>query len=128
MTRDNVLPSFASRVLIEVLNNTADSLSEQEATDNWVTIGASDPRYKVIKTVMDKRFGEDRYSYNPSDPKSNKIATSKESFFVHGSVLPAGIPETRGATAQSPHRLLPRRRTSASSVVLPLNEASGRMG
>lgn len=89
--RDNVPPSFASRVLVEVLNQTASSLTEEEAKENWVTTGASDPRCKVIKTVMDKRFGEDRYSYNPNDPESNKIAISKGSMVIHGSVLPTGM-------------------------------------
>lgn len=103
--RDNVQPSFASRVLVEVLNQTADKLSEQEATDNWVTTGASDPRCKVIKTVMDKRFGEDRYSFNPNDPESNKIAISEGSMIIHGSVLPGGMWENArrdGAIAPPP--------------------------
>jgi hypothetical protein len=103
--RDNVPPSFASRVLVEVLNHTADSLTEEESKENWVTTGASDPRCKVIKAVMDKRFGEDRYSYNPNDPESNKIATSKGSMVIHGSVLPAGMWENAkrdGAIAPPP--------------------------
>lgn len=103
--RDNVPPSFASRVLVEVLNHTAESLSEEEAKQNWVTSGASDPRCKVIKTVMDTRFGKDRYSYNPNDPESNKIAISKGSMVIHGSVLPAGMWENAkrdGAIAPPP--------------------------
>jgi hypothetical protein len=79
--------------------------ASRRRTDNWVTTGASNPRCKVIKTVMDKRFGEDRYSFNPNDPESNKIAISKGSRIVHGSDLPAGMWENArrdGAIAPPP--------------------------
>lgn len=103
--RDNVPDAYRTAVLVEVLNHTAEELTETESSDNWVTTAASDSRCEVIGTVLDKRFGEKRYSYNPSDPESNKIAIADGSTVIHGSTLPAGmweIARREGAIAPPP--------------------------
>jgi hypothetical protein len=91
--RDNVTPAYRTTVLVEVLNHTADRLTEQDVTEAWVTAAASDGRAskEAITAVLDKRYGEDRYSCDPNDSEANKIAITKGATIVHGASMPAGM-------------------------------------
>jgi hypothetical protein len=103
--RDNVTPAYRSAVLVEVLNNTVDLLTEEDAKATWVTVGADDERVTddAITAVLDKRYGENRFSYDPNDPEAAKIAISKGGVIVHGSSMPAGMWEnSRRAGAIAP--------------------------
>jgi hypothetical protein len=91
--RDNVNPAYRAAVLVEVLNHTADRLTADNVREAWVTVAASDERAskEAVTTVLDKRYGENRFSYDPNDPEANKIAISKGATIVHGSSMPSGM-------------------------------------
>jgi hypothetical protein len=103
--RDNVTPAYRSAILVEVLNHTVDLLTEEDAKASWVTVGADDERVtnEAITTVLDKRYGENRFSYDPNDPEAAKIAITKGAVIVHGSSMPSGMWEnSRRAGAITP--------------------------
>jgi hypothetical protein len=103
--RDNVTPAYRSAILVELLNHTVDLLTEEDAKATWVTVGADDERVTddAITAVLDKRYGENRFSYDPNDPEAAKIAISKGAVIVHGSSMPAGMWEnSRRAGAITP--------------------------
>jgi len=92
MERDNVTPAYLKAVYVEVLNHTAHLLTQEDAASTWVRVAASDQRVTdaAITTVLDKRFGEKRVAYDPSDIGSNREAVSRETTVVHGGSLSAG--------------------------------------
>ncbi|MFW6172383.1 MAG: hypothetical protein ACOC5T_01375 [Elusimicrobiota bacterium] len=87
--RDNVPPSFLKTVRVAVLNNTIDVLDEDETTSTWVNEATGDKRCQkeVVNKAMDKKFGNKRVAYDPSDPEANKIAVSKGYTVVSGRML-----------------------------------------
>jgi len=89
MDRDNVPPSYIRRIRVEVLNLLHDELEPEQANSTWVREASSDPRCEpaAITAVLDKRFGEKRVSYDPSDPEANKLAVSKGYVVVHGGMM-----------------------------------------
>ncbi len=105
--RDNVTPAYARELRAQVLNHTADLLSDDAASEKWVDNAMEDKAVEpaAIEAVMTKRFGEKRAVYDPSDPEANKIAMSQgytvipartfskaawESVRSSGAALPAG--------------------------------------
>jgi Histidine kinase-, DNA gyrase B-, and HSP90-like ATPase len=103
--RDNVTPAYGSAVLVETLNHTVDLLTEEDAKATWVTVGADDERVtnEAITAVLDKRYGENRFSCDPNDPEAVKIAITKGAVIVHGSSMPSGMWEnSRRAGAITP--------------------------
>jgi hypothetical protein len=90
--RDNVTPAYLKAVYVEVLNHTHDILTKDDASANWVRSGASDPRVsnEAITAVVEKRFGDKRVIYDPSDPEGTKIAITKDYAVVHGGAMSSG--------------------------------------
>jgi hypothetical protein len=89
MDRDNVTPSYLRTVRTEVLNHTIDLIDDKEANETWVKEATSDERCTkeaVVKT-LDKRFGEKRVIFDPSDLEANKIAVSKGYTVLVGGAL-----------------------------------------
>lgn len=85
--RDNVPPSFLTEVRAHVLNSQAELLSEEQASALWAreASGSKLVTADAFADVMDRRFGEQRVAYCPSDSESNRTAAS------HGySVLTGG--------------------------------------
>lgn len=82
--RDNVRPAFMRDVMHHVLQATANLLTTEEVADTWVTASLPKASPETLETVLTKRFGEKRVSYDPSDPEANKIAVAQGYTVVHG--------------------------------------------
>jgi hypothetical protein len=74
--RDNVSPAFIRDVRAEVLNKLADSLSDEQAAESWVSDATDDERVdaEAVRTVVNKRFGDYAVVADPSDPQSRERA------------------------------------------------------
>lgn len=77
--RDNVPPAFLRDVRTLVLNETVKLLTPEQATSTWVNEALEDELVsnEAVEAVLDKRFGEKRVVYDPSDQEANRIAISK---------------------------------------------------
>lgn len=86
--RDNVTPAYLRTLRTFTLNAVFDKIDTADANATWARDAACDKRASVeaIKTVADKRFGEKRVSYDPSDPEANKRAVAAGYVVVHGSM------------------------------------------
>jgi len=105
MDRDNVTPAYLRELRVAVLNAMADQLTDEQATDVWVTEASEDARCspEAITAVVEKRFGELRVSFDPSDPEANALAFSKGYTVIPGRTLTPGQWENaRQAGAVSP--------------------------
>ncbi len=91
MDRDNVPPAFLRELRGHVLNATSNWISTADSTQSWVTeaIEQSHCSDVTIETVLDRRFGEKRVAYDPSDPEANKLAVAAGYTVVHGGSLSA---------------------------------------
>lgn len=87
--RTNVTPAYLRKVRRTVVDEMADRLTEEDASENWVENALEDPDIsdEAVETVMDTKFGEDRVSFDPTDPEANKRATAEGYRVVHGSDL-----------------------------------------
>ncbi len=74
--RDNVPAAFLRDVRAEVLNATADDLTEEEVSEAWVRDAAADERIKpeTTRRVADLRYGEKRVVADPNDRLSRDRA------------------------------------------------------
>ena len=93
MNRDNVTPAYLSQLQVSVLNETVDLLDDEDVTEDWVTQASGDERCddEAVESVLTSRYGEDRVSYDPSDPEANMIAVSKGYTLVHGGSMSSGM-------------------------------------
>jgi hypothetical protein len=107
LERDRVPNSYLRAVRVVVLNELAQHLAEADAASNWVRDAMADERVTAtsVNKVMELRFGNQRVTYDPSDPEANLIAASKGYTVIapaslgaaewtnvrkHGGSLPAG--------------------------------------
>lgn len=69
MSRDNVPPKYLKTIRTLILNEMHDRLTPDDMTEPWVKEAAGDNHCSdaAITAVLDKRFGTDRVSYDPSD-------------------------------------------------------------
>jgi len=90
--RDNVPPAYLRTVRTLVLNEMHAYLDDDDANAAWVREAASDTRCSndAITAVVAKRFGDDRVSFDPSDPEGSKIAAAQGYTVVHGGAMSAG--------------------------------------
>lgn len=90
--RDNVPPAYLRAVRTAVLNAMHDDLPADAATAAWVREAASDSRCSdaAITSVVAKRFGERRVSFDPSDPEGTNLAVSRGYTVVHGGSMSSG--------------------------------------
>jgi hypothetical protein len=90
--RDNVPPAYLRAVRTAVLNAMHGELPADAATAVWVREAASDPRCSddAITSVVAKRFGERRVSFDLSDPEGTNLAVSRGYTVVHGGSMSSG--------------------------------------
>jgi hypothetical protein len=89
LDRQEVLPSFRKQLATAVLNQMFQELNTEDVNTSLVNdaIRSPDAAPAAIHTYMDKRFGDKRVSYDPTDPEANKIAVSQGYTVVTGSML-----------------------------------------
>ena len=89
MNRDNVTPAYYAKLMAEVVNFMAESMTEEDAASGWANVALEhkDIEAKAVCGLLDLRFGKDRVSYDPSDPEANQTAVSEGHKVVHGGVL-----------------------------------------
>jgi len=85
--RDNVPPSYRRKLRQLVLDATAGQLDDEQARDEWVTDALPLASDDAVTSVLDRRFGPKRVSYDPSDPEANSLAASRGYTVVHGGSL-----------------------------------------
>jgi hypothetical protein len=107
--RDKVSAAYLKHLLAEVLNETYESITKENASAGWVRIAASDSRVvpEAVKQVVQQRFGEKACVASPNDMISVDDAISNGYNVVHGSEMSAEEWENiRKANAlQSSHAL-----------------------
>jgi hypothetical protein len=74
-----------------VLNEMATIVPKTEVAKTWVQDATSSPDIapEAMTSVLDKRFGEKRVAYDPSDPESNKRAFAAGYTVISGVTLNA---------------------------------------
>ena len=113
MDRDNVPPSYLTKLRAHVLNHTADLLSKDDTSEQWVTnaMESDDIEDDAVTETLDKRFGKKRASFDPSDPEANMNLTAQGYTVVSGRSLPkkvwenvrrAGAIKSSGSIAPTP--------------------------
>ena len=87
--RTNVTPAYLRKVRRVVIDEMADRLDEEDASESWVNNALEDPDVSsdAVETVMQKKFGSKRVSYDPSDPEANKRAAAQGYTVVHGATF-----------------------------------------
>lgn len=81
--RDSVRPGYLRDVLAEVLNGTAEILSEKEICAKWVNTALPDDRVTgdVVRAIKEKRVGN-ALIQNPFDPHANEQASEAGQDYV----------------------------------------------
>lgn len=87
--REEVSPQFRKQLAVAALNALSDQLDVDDVNTGWAAqaVTSPDAEPKAIEAYMDKRFGNKRVAYDPSDLEANKIAVSKGYTIVHGAML-----------------------------------------
>lgn len=90
--RDNVPPSFLKQLRTLVLNHMHQRIDKGEGTAAWVREAAADPRCSdaAIHTVLDRRFGDKRLVWDPSDVEASHKAVAHGYTVIAGGALSAG--------------------------------------
>lgn len=91
--RDNVTPAYLRDIRALTLNEMAERLDGSEASSNWVNDALEDDLVSeaAVAAVLDRRFGERRVIYDPSDPEANKIAAAEGYTVIPGRALSPGV-------------------------------------
>lgn len=91
MDREEVLPSFRKQLAVAAVNNLMDNLSSDDANTTWATDATTSPDITpdALNAVMDKKFGEKRVIYDPSDPEANARASAEGYTVITGGQLSA---------------------------------------
>lgn len=105
LDRDNVTVGFLTQLRTAVFNNTHEDLEVEDVNHEWaqVAIESGKATPAAVTDYMEKRFGELRASYDPSDHEANNKAVASGYTLVHGSMLTKGAWENvRAAAAITP--------------------------
>lgn len=115
LDRENVPPSFLRQVRVAVFNRMHTQLAPEDVNSEWAetAIASPDCAAEAVASYVNKRFGEKRVSFDPSDPEANKIAVSKGYTVVHGSMMSAGAWQN----AKSASAILPAGKVTPSAKV-----------
>lgn len=124
--RDNVPPAYLRAVRTAVLNAMHAQLPAEVATAPWVREAAGDPRCsdEAITTISEKRFGDRRVIYDPSDPEGTKLAASRGYTVVHGGSCSSG----EWANVHRAKSILPAGQVTPSPRVVAESHAGGDGG
>ena len=93
MDRDNVPPSYLTKLRAYILNHTVDLLSKDDTSEQWVTnaMESDDVEEEAVTETMNKRFGKKRAIFDPSDPEANMNLTAQGYTVVSGRSLPKRV-------------------------------------
>jgi len=105
MDRDNVTPGFLKQVRGHVLNAMASRITEENATENWVTeaMGSKTVEKEALKKAVVKRFGKKAAAFDMSDREANGTLMTRGYNIVRTASLP---PDAR-ANVKAAGALLP---------------------
>lgn len=89
LNRDNVRPAYLQRLRSFVFNEMHSHLNEEDANTTWVqeATSSADCSSAGINRFLTLRFGENRASYDPTDPEAGKRLQSTGGTVVTGSML-----------------------------------------
>lgn len=89
--RDNVPPAFLRDVRALTLNKVAAYLTPDESAASWVTEALEDNLVDAwaVTKVLDRRFGEKRVVFDPSDREANRSAQAAGYTVIPGRALPS---------------------------------------
>lgn len=135
MDRDNVTSAYLSTIRTELLNHTADLLTEQEAAESWTNDALENNRctHDAIQKVCAKRFGESAVIYDPSDTEANHKAVANGYNVVHGrtfsrdqwqNIKNSGALKPAGQVFATPK---PYSDNAPSETIIPENEWTSEM-
>lgn len=84
--RDNVTPAYLREVLTIVVNLMHGELTTDDAASPWVgeALASSGIESEAVFSIMDRKHGENRVAFDPSDPEGSKIAVTKGYEVIHG--------------------------------------------
>lgn len=89
--RDNVPPSYLSKVRALAVETMCASLTSEDANASWVREAfqrhGSSMADETVERLTALRFGVKRVAYDPSDPEANSLAVSRGYTVVHGSQM-----------------------------------------
>ena len=77
--RDNVTPGYLRLLHVAILNEMKGYLTPEDAASAWVSgaLESSKIKPEVVKTLIDKRFGEGAVLSDPSDVGSGRECTAR---------------------------------------------------
>ena len=115
LDRENVPPGFLRQVRVPVFNRMHSQLVAEDVNSEWAetAIASPDCATDAVQSYVNKRFGEKRVSFDPSDPEANKLAVSKGYTVVHGGMMSAGA----WRNAKSASAILPAGQVTPSAKV-----------
>lgn len=89
MDRQEVLPQFRKQLAVAALNTLHNLMDVDDVNTGMVTeaITSPDAAPEAINDYMDKKFGEHRVSFDPSDPEANQAAAAAGYTVITGSQL-----------------------------------------
>lgn len=85
--RDNVPPAYIRQLEVLALDAAHNALPEEELSAAWVSEALERAAPDTVSSVLDRRFGKKRVSYDPSDPEANKRAAAEGYTVVPGGAL-----------------------------------------
>jgi hypothetical protein len=82
--RDNVTPAYARKLCTAVAEQMAEILDKDDA-NSWCNTVLADKEAstKLVKHLLDQKFGQFRASYDPSDPEANSAVSIKGGQIIH---------------------------------------------
>jgi len=115
LDRENVPPGFLRQVRVAVFNRMHTQLAPEDVNSEWAetAIASPDCTAEAVQSYVNKRFGEKRVSFDPSDPEANKLAVSQGYTVVHGGMMSAGAWQN----AKSTSAILPAGQVTPSAKV-----------
>ena len=98
LDRDNVPPSYLSRVRALAVETMREELTSEDANASWVREAfqrhGAEMDAQTVEQLTRLRFGDKRVAYDPSDPEANSLAVAKGYTVVHGGQMTRGEWET----------------------------------
>lgn len=137
LDRDVVSPAYLRDLRVGVLNHAGQQISADEANLSWVTDALESPRIEpeAVSAVIEKRFGANVVSFDPSDREANDLATAAGYKVLHGGTLTAaawsnvrrsGFVQPAGRVTPSPKPFDPNGRPAEHVQPTPAMQAFSR--